>query len=135
MKTIKSTFVLFVLFFSLTVQAGTVGEVLEITIDVAPNVLNLNNQGEVITVHTNIAYSLVSGSSVFLNGVEINSWKADDRGNFVAKFLMAEVKALDMNIGELNTLTLVGNTIAGVDFTGSQEIKVIEVNPVGTGKK
>ena len=132
MKNIKSIFGLVILFLVISVQ---VGAQTVINIDVAPNVLNLNNQGEVVTVHTDIAYGLVSTSSVYLNGVKINSWKSDDRGNFVAKFLMSEVKALDMNIGELNTLTLNGNTTSGDEFTGSQEIKVIEVNPVGNGKR
>ena len=104
-----------------------------IDIQVSPNVLNLINQGQWVTVHTDIAFGLVSASSVYLNGVLIHSWKSDLRGNFVAKFLMSEVKALDMNMGELNTLTLVGTSAIG-DFWGSQDIKVIEVVPVKTGK-
>ena len=103
----------------------------DIEIDVSPNVLNLNNQGEVVTVHTDISYGLVVGSSVYLNGIEINHWKADNQGNFVAKFLIEEVKALDLNIGGLNTLTMVGETIAGIEFVGSQDIKVINVLPAG----
>ena len=133
MKKIKTTIGLLILLLALFVQAGNVGEAFEITIDVAPNVLNLNNQGEVVAVHTDIAFGLVSASSVYLNGVLIHSWKSDLRGNFVAKFLMSEVKALDMNMGELNTLTLVGTSAIG-DFWGSQDIKVIEVVPVKTGK-
>lgn len=133
MKKIKTTIGLLILFLALSVQAGIIEETFEITIDVAPNVLNLNNQGEVVTVHTDIAFNLVSGSTVTLNGVEIYHWKADDRGNFVAKFLMSEVKALDLNSGELNTLTLIGTSSIG-DFWGSQEIKVIEVISIATGK-
>ena len=47
-----------------------------ISIQVSPNVLNLLNKGEVVTVHTDIAYSSVEGSTVSLNDVEISHWKA-----------------------------------------------------------
>lgn len=100
----------------------------------APAVLNLNNQGEVVTVHTDIAYTLVSASTVYLNEVAISSWKSDDRGNFVAKFLMSEIKDLPMNIGGMNMLVLTGTAIEqGVEFQfrGAQEIKVIKVIPKG----
>ena len=104
----------------------------EITIDVAPNVLNLESQGVVVTVHTDIAYGDVDVSAVFLNGALISSWKADNRGNFVAKFLMDEIKTLDgLIIGDYNILTLVGATTGGVAFSGSQEIMVIDIVPKG----
>ena len=105
----------------------------EISIDVAPSVLNLQNQGQVVTVHTDVAYSLVAASTVYLNDIAINSWKADDRGYFVAKFLMEEVKSLPFEIGEMNTLLLTGTTVGGVNFWGTEEIKVIDV--IATGKK
>jgi len=102
----------------------------EISIDVAPAVLNLQNKGQVVTVHTDIAYSKVDASTVYLNGVAINSWKADDRGNFVAKFLIEEIKSLDgLIIGDYNTLELVGATIDGDEFTGVQDILVINNVP------
>ena len=41
----------------------------EITIDVAPNVLNLQNNDQVVTVHTDIAYGVVQASTVYLNHV------------------------------------------------------------------
>ena len=112
---------------------------LEIDIDVAPNVLNIQSQGEVVSVHTNILIGQVVGGSVTLNGVEIEWWKSDNRGNFVAKFLMSEVKALadtgDLIVPGENELTLVGYTTNGVEFTGSQTITVIDVEPVGIGRK
>ncbi len=99
------------------------------TIEVAPRTLNLDSDGQVVTIHTDIAYWEVDVSSVFLNGVQINSWKADNRGNFVAKFLMEEIKTLDgLVIDGYNTLTLVGATVGGEAFIGSQEIMVIEVS-------
>ena len=101
----------------------------EITIDVAPNVLNIQSEGQVVTVHTDIAYWDVDVSAVFLNGVLISSWKADNRGNFVAKFLMDDIKFLGgLIIGDYNTLTLIGDTsYYDGAFSGKQEIKVINI--------
>lgn len=104
---------------------------IEVVIDVSPNVLNLQNQAQVVTVHTEIDCSLVAGATVTLNGITIASWKADDRGDFVAKFSMNDVKDLPLNIDEYNTLTLSGVTRAGDLFTGSQNILVINNVPAG----
>ena len=101
----------------------------EILIDVAPKTLNLQNEGEVVTVHTDISYGAVDVYTVYLNGVAINSWKADNQGNFVAKFLMEEVKALPLDIGELNTLQLVGLTYGDLEFWGEAEIMVVNNIP------
>lgn len=105
----------------------------DIQIDVAPNVLNIQSEGEIVTVHTDIAYSAVVGGTVFLNGVPIEYWKADARGNFVAKFVMDEIKTLDgLIIGDYNTLVLIGYTTDGDPFMGEQEIKVIDIIPRGS---
>lgn len=104
----------------------------EIAIDVAPNVLNINSQSAVVTVHTDIGYSAVVGSSVYMNGVAIDWWKADNQGNFVAKFNSDEVKTLDgLIIGDYNDLTLSGYTTDGESFLGSQEILVVDIKPKG----
>ena len=104
----------------------------EITIDVAPNVLNIQSNSVIVTVHTDIAYSAVAGSSVFLNDVAISWWKADSRGNFVAKFNSDEVKSLDgLIIGGYNTLTLLGSTKGGEAFIGTQDILVLDNLPKG----
>lgn len=108
----------------------TSGDIM-ISIDVSPSVINLQSNGQVVTVHTDIKYSLVSGSTVTLNGIEISWWKSDDRGFFVAKFQIDDIKNLPLNIGEYNTLTLSGITCDGTMFSGSQEIKVINVVPAG----
>ena len=109
-----------------------------INIDVAPNTLNLQSEGKVVTVHTDIPFSQVTASTVLLNGVAISSWKADSRGFFVAKFVMDEIKDLEcaeidvaadaykcLEIDEYNTLTLIGNTENG-PFIGEQDILVID---------
>ena len=100
----------------------------EITIDVAPNVLNLQNNGQVVTVHTDIAYGVVQASTVYLNNVAIDSWKSDLRGNFVAKFVMNEIKDLPFEIDDYNTLMLVGTT-SNESFWWSQDILVVNNGP------
>ncbi len=105
----------------------------EIAIDVAPNVLNIESEGQVVTVHTDIDYDAVVYYTVTLNDVEISSSKADSRGNFVAKFLMGSIKDLvDLDLLEsidyyTFNLTLFGYTIDDDTFLGKQEIKVINI--------
>ncbi|KPK45984.1 MAG: hypothetical protein AMK74_01815 [Nitrospira bacterium SM23_35] len=111
----------------------------DITIQVSPSTLNIQSCGEVVTIHTSIAYSSVVGASVTLNNLPISWWKADNQGNFVAKFVMSEVKALadtgDLEVPGENELTLVGTTTDGATFTGTQTITVINVQPSGSGRK
>ena len=130
-------FVMALLVMSLNTPTESYG--FEIAIDVAPNTLNIASQGQVVTVHTSIAFSYVVGGTVSLNEIEISWWKADNQGNFVAKFEMSEVKALadsgDLVVPGENELTLVGYTTDGAEFTGSQVITVIDVDPTGAGGK
>lgn len=134
MLKITSAMFLFVLLFS----GFTPADSIVINIDVAPNVLNIASAGTVVTVHTDIAYSAVEGASVFLNDVAIDWWKSDSRGQFVAKFDMEEVETLvTANVLELGNilLELKGTSKLGVEFSGSQEIKVINVTSKGSAKK
>ncbi len=109
---------------------------IEIEIDVSPNVLNIQSESAIVTVHTDIDYYLVTGASVFLNGVAIEWWKSDDRGNFVAKFVSDEIKTLEgLIIGDYNTLTLIGFTTGEEAFEGTQDIMVIDNIPAGAGKE
>ena len=104
----------------------------DIEIDVSPNVLNIQSNSTIVTVHTDIDYNLVVGASVYLNGVAIDWWKSDDRGNFVAKFDSDEIKTLDGLItGDYNTLTLTGYTTDNEAFIGTQDIMVIDNVPAG----
>ena len=113
--------------------AAALSAEIPIQIDVAPNVLNIQSEGAIVTVHTDIAYSAVDGASVYLNGVAIQWWKADARGNFVAKFVMDEIKTLDgLIIDGYNVLVLNGYTTDGDTFIGEQEIKVIDIIPRGS---
>lgn len=105
---------------------------LDAAIDIAPNVLNIQSGGTVVTVHTDIPYSAVDVYTVYLNGIAIESWKVDDRGNFVAKFSMDEVKMLEgLVIGDYNTFTMVGLTSDDEPFVGEQDIRVIDVSSEG----
>ncbi len=112
----------------------------EIEIDISPNVLNIQSMGTVVTVHTDIAYSSVLAYSVLLDEVEIQSWKADNRGNFVAKFSMEEIEAIfdPEDCNEYYTFTLVGYGFDEDDepelFFGTQEILIINVYPAGQGR-
>jgi hypothetical protein len=100
-------------------------DVQNIQIQVSPNVLNLGSKGEVVTVHTDLPYSIVTGASVFLNGVPISWWKSDDRGFFVAKFDIDKVKyEAGLVVGE-NKVLLTGVTTTGVQFSGEQTLKVV----------
>jgi hypothetical protein len=120
-------------------QAPTECHGFEIAIEAAPNTLNVQSQGQVVTVHTSIVYWDVEHESVYLNGVQINSWKADNRGYFVAKFLMSEVKALadagSLRVPGENELSLTGYTTEGAEFTGFCVITVIDVEPAGAGRR
>ena len=114
---------------------------LTVTIDVAPNVLNIQSEGTVVTVHTDLPYAAVDTTTVTLNGIEIDWWKADNRGYFVAKFEMSAVKDL-VDFDELEVPSEIELTLycelddqAHTPYSGSQIITVIDIEPVGTGKK
>ena len=111
----------------LCMPAAGYGEEIEVAIRIAPSTLNLSSNGQVVTVHTDILYDDVDVLSVYLNGVAIESWKADDCGYFVAKFSRDEIQKIDGLItGDYNTLQLLGATVNGDTFLGADEIMVID---------
>ena len=117
---------------SILVMAPSMAVCQDIEIQVSPSILNLQSNGVVVTIHADIAYADVDASTVALNGVEIDSWKADNIGYFVAKFDMDDIKGLEgLRIGEYNTVTLSGSTIDGELFTGSEDVLVINNIPKG----
>ncbi|WP_320042666.1 hypothetical protein [uncultured Desulfobacter sp.] len=132
MKSLCVFFCGFVVLSLILLQMPAPCHAFDIEIDVSPNVLNIQSNSTIVTVHTDIDYNLVVGASVFLNDVAIDWWKSDDRGNFVAKFDSDEIKALPGLItGNYNTLTLTGYTTDDEAFIGVQEIMVIDNIPVG----
>ena len=114
----------------LLISLGLKAQVVEI--EVAPNVINIESRGTVVTVHTDISFGFVDVSTCYLNGIFIKSYKADSRGFFVAKFNIDDVKELEgLKINGMNTLILTGKEKDGNSFSGSQEIQVIKVIPKG----
>ena len=101
----------------------------EVEIDVAPGTLNLSYNGQWVTVHTDLAYSLDTAAlSWCLNGVEAYDVFADDCGNLVAKFDVQGFTVPNViSLGE-QLMTLEGGDSGGTLFySGSTTIRVIDV--------
>lgn len=133
----KKTFLIVAALVSFTAFAFA-GNVLafDITIDLAPNVLNLQRTDDkCVTVHTDIPYSEVDRTSVSLavGSVDIfpDSTKSDLRGDLVAKFSMEAVRDFSLTIDAYNTFTLTGVKDDGESFSGSQDIWVQNNIPSG----
>lgn len=99
----------------------------EIFIEVAPKTLNLQSNGRVVTVHTEVPYSDVDVYTVYLRDVAIQSWKASSRGYFVAKFRMDDIKAIDgLVLNDYNTFKFVAMTKSGEPLWGFIEVMVAD---------
>lgn len=106
---------------------AAIGSACDNEIRIAPNTLNLESDGTVVTVHTDILYWEMDAYSVYLGGVVIDSWKADNRGYFVAKFLMDDIKSIDgLVLNAPNTIQLVAVTVSGDPVCGEAEVMVID---------
>ena len=94
-----------------------------VSVQVAPHMMLLGKvQSGEVTVHVGIPYSIVVESTIQMNGVDVSWTKSDDCGNLVAKFDEDAVKAV-LQVPS-TTLTLSGSTTGGVDFSGSDTVKV-----------
>ena len=99
-------------------------------IRIAPETLNLRSSGTVVTVHTDVPYDAVDVYSVYLGGVVIEAWKADDCGDFVAKFPMQAIKDIDgLVLNDYNTFQFAAVTVDGDPICGEAEIMVIDRGP------
>ena len=99
----------------------------DITIEIAPATLNLQSNGKVVTVHTDVLYNDIDVATVYLRKIAIDSWKADNRGYFVAKFLMDDIKTItDLEIPGWNTFKFVALTTDGDAIWGEAEVMVID---------
>lgn len=100
---------------------------IEVTIQVSPSTLVLDGPGKYVTVHADISLSAVdTAKPVTLNGVDASSVFADDCGDLVAKF---EQAAIENTVDKpSDTLTLVGTTVDGVTFSGSDTVMVKDSN-------
>jgi hypothetical protein len=100
-------------------------------IAIAPQTVNLQFQGEWVTVHADIPFAAVVKGSVALDGISADIETADDCGDLVAKFDMDKADGirdyLETFVEEGRaTLTLTGDTIAGSSFSGSDTVRVID---------
>jgi len=106
--------------------AQEVGQDGAIAIQASPSVLVLGLQGEWMTIHADIPYSDVEpGAPLTLNGVDADVVFADSRGDLVAKFDQAAIRAIVSPPSAL--LTLEGRTTAGEPFSGSVAVVVREL--------
>lgn len=113
---------------------------LEITIQVSPGTLNLERAGDAVTIHADIAFSIVNQQEVklYFNENDVDyivpaACFADDLGYFVARFSMEDIRALDdlvgvLDVGGYNVFVLWGQTLdATVSFWGEDdEVRVVE---------
>jgi hypothetical protein len=115
--------------FLLTVVPGSqVFADVQVVVQVAPATILIGaDQAEQVTVHAAIPYITVDAGTVKLNGLPPESTWADDRGELVARFLSADVEALPevAKLGDIE-LTLSGVTKDGVDFSGTDTVRVVE---------
>ena len=126
---------------SIGVVAEGSSELMEIHIDVAPKTLNLESNGNGVTVHTNITYNSVDCSTVTLgvegSDINIRSCYPDLCGDLVVKVDREDVvDAIEDRDASLTkaTFTLSGNTTATISFTGTDTIDVIDVAQSGSQK-
>ena len=104
-----------------------IGSACDNEIQISPNTLNLRSEGTVVTVHTDVPYPDVDVYTVYLGGVAISAWKADDRGYFVAKFLMEEIKSIDgLILNDYNLFQFIAATVSGDPICGEAYVMVID---------
>ena len=126
---------------SIGVAAEGSSEPMTIHIDVAPNTLNLESNGNGVTVHTNITYNKDICDTVTLEVegtyVPISSCYSDDCGDLVVKVdrevVVDAIEDLDANLIKA-TFTLNGSAAATGLFTGTDIIDVINVSQSGSKK-
>lgn len=93
-------------------------------ITVMPHVINLSAGGEWVTVNTNLPLSIVDADTVTLNGIPVAWVKADQRGQLVAKFTVAEIRSI---LAPPSTvLVLEGLLKDGTGFSGQDTVEVIQ---------
>jgi len=125
---------------SIGVAAEYSSDPMIIHIDVAPNILNLESNGNGVTVHTNISFDSVDCSTVTLgvegSDINIRSCYPDLCGDLVVKVDREDVvEAIENRDASLTkaTFTLSGNTDA-ISFTGTDTIDEIDVAQSGSKK-
>jgi len=95
---------------------------LTVPIQVSPAMLVLAGPGVWLTVHADVAFSLVDASSLTVNGVPSASAFADDRGDLVVKVYQADIEPLVAPPAA--TIVLDGKLKDETAFTGVEQIRV-----------
>lgn len=113
---------------------------IRIGIDLSQSIINLQSSISIITFHTSIKAYEVDCATVTLTAdteqpvtVPVYRCTSDSRGNFLADFLMQQIKDIrdNLEIGEENLFVLEGKTREGIPFYGSQWILVVDNKPNG----
>ena len=113
---------------------------INIGIDLAQSIINLQSSIQIITFHTSIALNEVNCGTVTLTAdteqpvpMPIYLCKSDSRGRFLAEFLMEKIKDIrdTLEIGKKNLFVLEGLTKDGTRFYGSQILLVEDIKPKG----
>mgnify|MGYP001813167667 CR=1 FL=1 len=111
---------------------------ISLDLQIAPNVLNLSNQGTVVTIHTNYPYDQFDVSKpagVFVGDgsgsyVPINWWKADLRGDFVAKFEMDAVQgavaSLGLPMGSSCSIVFKATSVNNAVLGGAVDVTIVD---------
>jgi len=102
-----------------------------VLVDIDPDTLNLESEGEWVTVYAHIETGYdekdIVVESVMLDGIKVEWGKIQDDGRLMVKFSRASVIANleGYEDGEWVTLTFSGRFVDGVRFTGEGTIKVV----------
>lgn len=93
-------------------------------ITITPKVLVISSENTVVSVHSNIPYSIVNTVTLELDGIPAKFTKADACGDLVVKFNSDDVK--DIVVPGNVTLTLTGELDDGTPFEAADTIIVKE---------
>lgn len=100
---------------------------LEIEITISPRTLSLDSVAACdvgVTVHADIPLADIDCATLELEGIPVVSTKADNRGNLVANFDRADIKAIVAPPSA--TLTFTGSKQDGTPIAGSDTIRVVD---------
>ena len=108
----------------------------DISINISPNIINLESSNHTFGIHTSIPYSDVNIEEVVLicpddSELYPTVCYADSLGNLVAKFNTSDLETdCDLVIDDYNTLVLEGETKIDPEFfSGAGEVLIIESQP------
>ncbi len=110
---------------------------LDASINISPNIINLESTEHAFGIHTNVSYAIVNIDEVLLVCPEDSVLYpivcyADSHGNLVAKFNTSDLKAdCELIVDDYNTLVLEGETKAEpIDaFSAAGEVLIIAGHP------